>query len=406
MTLCLRVSVFRTPFSCHPPPPASLYRRQALRYTTGVFALVLPDLGDAAVDRLYSYFIPPGMRADVHVGGRVTVPLGSRQVSGYVLALEEQVEVAAGKVREISAVKSAAPAFTAEQAALARWLADTYLCPISEALRPCLAESGAALAKRTWQCTEAEGVTTLLPDPALNGVLRYIREHPGASSAQVRAHFNEAGVAALEALRRDGLIRPMGGKRLQPREINAVVPALAPAALLEVAEGLPARAAKQAELLRWSARMLPAPDDRAFIPLTAPGSGTPRRGERCGGARLPGERLAGQRKHRHSPQSMGNGARAQSHSSRVDEGAARGGGGDRGRREGACAAQLSALGRDGQRKNRGLSARHRAGAGCRTPGDRAGAGDLPHRAGDGALPWPLSRPDRRVAQPPLFRRTF
>ncbi len=210
------------------------------------------------------------MAGDVRVGGRVTAPLGSRQVTGYVLALEEHVEVEAGKVRGLTAVKSAEPAFTTEQAALARWLAETYLCPLSEALRPCLAESGTALSKRTWQCTDTEGVTTLLPDPALNAVLHYLREHPGASSAQVHAQFAQAGTTALETLRREGLIRQSGGKRLQAREIHAVLPALAASTLLEVADTLPARAAKQAELLRWAARMLPALDDQAFIPLSAP----------------------------------------------------------------------------------------------------------------------------------------
>jgi len=235
-----------------------------------VFALILPDLGEAAVDRLYSYHIPPNLLGDVVVGGRVTVPLGARQVQGYVLALNEQAEVELGKVRAVLGVKSNEPAFTAEQAQVARWLAETYLCPISEALRPCLAESGGTAAKRTWACAEAQGVTTLLPDPALNAVLHYVRDHPGTSSAQLRAKFGEGGMTALESLRRDGLIRPAGGKRMQARELAAVQPALAPTELLEVADGLPARAAKQAALLRWTAHMLPPADDPGFIPLSAP----------------------------------------------------------------------------------------------------------------------------------------
>lgn len=235
-----------------------------------MFALVLPDLGDAAADRLYSYLIPPGLQADVHIGGRVQVPLGTRQVNGFVLAVEERAEVAVGKVRAITAIKSTEPAFTAEQAMLARALAERYLCPISEALRPCLAESGKALAKRTWQCTDVEGVTTLLPDPTLNAVLHYIRDHHGAGSGQVRTHFGAAGMAALDALCREGLIRPAGVKRLQAREIDAVLPALVPTALLEVADALPARAAKQANLLRWAANLLPPLDDQTFVPLTVP----------------------------------------------------------------------------------------------------------------------------------------
>ena len=114
------------------------------RYTTAMFAQVLPEMGDAAVDCLYTYLVPAQLAAQVAVGVRVAVPLGSRSVNGYVFTLESETEVPPEKLKPISAVKSTVPAFTAEQALLALWLADTYLCPISEALRPCLVEAGAA----------------------------------------------------------------------------------------------------------------------------------------------------------------------------------------------------------------------------------------------------------------------
>jgi len=221
-----------------------------------MFALVLPDLGEAAVDRLYTYAIPTHLRDAVVVGGRVLVQLGNRQISGFVLDVTAQTDVPLEKIRAVIAVRSSAPAFTAEQAALARWMADYYLCPLSEALRPCLAESGGMTAKRRWECADGAAVTTLLPDPMLNDVLQYVRATPGVSSGQVRLRFGAQGMAALESLRRDGRIRPIGKKAQGAREINAVRPEHSSADLRIIADGLPARAAKQATLLRWVAETI------------------------------------------------------------------------------------------------------------------------------------------------------
>ena len=221
-----------------------------------MFALVLPDLGDAAVDRPYTYTIPPALQSQVVVGGRVLAPLHTRQVAGYVIAIESQVDVPADKLRPLLAVKSSTPAFTPEQAALARWLADYYLCPLSEALRPCLAEAGALSARRCWQCVDAAVSGLLLPDPTAQAVIDYLRLHPGAASSQLRGKFGDAGQAAVDALRRDGLIRPVGGAKVKEREVQAVFTPLSPQALQDTASGLPARVAKQALLLQWAAEYL------------------------------------------------------------------------------------------------------------------------------------------------------
>lgn len=221
-----------------------------------VFALVLPDLGDAAVDRPYTYRIPPELLATVAVGGRVRAPLGRRSVNGYVLAIAETCELPSEKVKPLLATLPGAPAFTAEQAALARWLAEACLCPLSEALRPCLAEPGFLAAGGRWRPADSRAVTTLLPDSVANAVLAYLRERPGASSLQVFKRFGEDGTAALDALRRQGLIYPVGSKTRGERTIRAVRPALPPERLREIAGRL--KAEKQAALLRWAAAEWPA----------------------------------------------------------------------------------------------------------------------------------------------------
>jgi len=231
-----------------------------------VFALVLPDLGDVAVDHLYTYLIPPALSAMVTVGGRVTVPFNARQVHGYVLEITTQSELPARRLKPVSGVVTSRPVFNAEQAALARWLADAYLCPISEALRPCLAEPGALSPRLRWRCVDSPAECTLLPDPTQNAVLAYLRTHPATTSTQVKAQFGEAGESALDMLRRQGLIRPTGRVERTGRKISVVLPALPVARLEEIAATLPPKQVKQARLLQWAVGYwgLPSP------PLTAP----------------------------------------------------------------------------------------------------------------------------------------
>ncbi|MHB9025226.1 MAG: replication restart helicase PriA [Armatimonadota bacterium] len=217
-----------------------------------MFALVLPDIHQAATDRLYTYRIPPRFLKEVVVGGSVSVPLGSRVVSGVVLALSDTCDTPEEQLRALIGVRSSEPAFTPEQAQLARWLAETYLCPLTEALRLCMADTGPA-GKRCWRCADIQAVTTLLPDPTLSAVLQFIHAHPGASSAGVRARFGEQGAAALDALRRDGHILPARQAKSGACEIQAVLPALPPEELLHQAEAIAKRAPKQADLLRWMA---------------------------------------------------------------------------------------------------------------------------------------------------------
>lgn len=235
-----------------------------------MFALVLPDLGDAAVDRPYTYIIPPSLADRVVTGGRVIVPLGTRQVVGYVLAVKEQTDIPIERLRPIQAVKSCFSAFTPDQADLACWLADYYICPLSDALRPCLADNGELSLKHRWQCTDTSAIMSVLPDPMLNAVLEYLRAHPGSTTNQIRNAIGESGQDALESLRRDKLVRSVSNTKVKTREIKRVLTVLSPAELLDTATSLPSRAAKQAVLLRWAAEHSALLGTDAGTPLTVP----------------------------------------------------------------------------------------------------------------------------------------
>jgi len=93
---------------------------------------VLVHLTTARFDRALSYSVPDGPA--LRVGEIVRVPLGSREVFAYVLAAEREVTDPAIKLRAVAARSDAPRAFDDEGLALARWVAQTYLCSLREAL--------------------------------------------------------------------------------------------------------------------------------------------------------------------------------------------------------------------------------------------------------------------------------
>ncbi len=87
----------------------------------------------ARVDRPLTYAVPPEM--DVDIGDVVRVPLGPRELYGYVVSSPRSRATMTG-VRPIAARIDVARAFDASGLALARWIAERYCCSLGEALGP------------------------------------------------------------------------------------------------------------------------------------------------------------------------------------------------------------------------------------------------------------------------------
>ena len=118
------------------------------------YASVVLDIPTRALDGAFDYEIPPELAGDaagvalpatsdpdpVAVGATVLVPLGNRQVVGYVMATSPDAPAGIDpkKIKPILQVL-AAPAFDDAGAAVARWMAHEYACPLPDAVRPFLA---------------------------------------------------------------------------------------------------------------------------------------------------------------------------------------------------------------------------------------------------------------------------
>ncbi len=124
------------------------------------YASVVLDIPTRALDGAFDYEIPPELAGDaagvalpatsdpdpgpdlgpVAIGATVLVPLGNRQVVGYVMATSPDAPAGIDpkKIKPILQVL-AVPAFDDAGAAVARWMAHEYACPLPDAVRPFLA---------------------------------------------------------------------------------------------------------------------------------------------------------------------------------------------------------------------------------------------------------------------------
>ena len=121
-----------------------------------MIAKIAVSAANFAIDKPYSYGIPPGMQ--VQPGMRVTVPFGrsNRRTEGVVLSLEEDTQQ---KVKMIDACLDEAPVLTQRMLQLAAFLRQRYFCTMYDAVRVMLPaglwfqsrQSYALTQDRAWQ---------------------------------------------------------------------------------------------------------------------------------------------------------------------------------------------------------------------------------------------------------------
>ncbi len=96
------------------------------------FADVALDAPLRAGDRVFTFAIPQGLRADLQVGSVVRVPFGRRLVTGYVVNLSTTTS---RRVKPIAAVEPRVPSLPPDLVSLAWWMAEYYVCSVGEAIQ-------------------------------------------------------------------------------------------------------------------------------------------------------------------------------------------------------------------------------------------------------------------------------
>lgn len=103
-----------------------------------MYAEIIIDITNEALDRAYTYHIPEGM--DLHVGDRVTIPFGASNAekTGYVVGLRGTFDYDPSKVKDIVAVIPDAISVQEQLIHLAAWMSTEYGTTMNQCLKTVL----------------------------------------------------------------------------------------------------------------------------------------------------------------------------------------------------------------------------------------------------------------------------
>ncbi|PZE22524.1 primosomal protein N' [Paenibacillus xerothermodurans] len=230
-----------------------------------MYAKVIVDVPAKQTNHAFDYFVPEPMRDWVAVGSRVGVPFGPRKLQGFVVELDTQVDYDPSKVKPLTEVMDLYPPLTPDLVELAHWISQTYVCHEVTALQAMIPGALKAKYERHVKVADggAEGVEIemqadgqhkmLLPEQL--EIIEYVR---GKGTVEIGAllHKFAAAGGAVKQLIVEGMLHEvqMIKDRMSAKKVLTVIPPEQPDMLWEWAEQLPARAAKQKQVLSYLAQ--------------------------------------------------------------------------------------------------------------------------------------------------------
>jgi primosomal protein N' (replication factor Y) (superfamily II helicase) len=165
----------------------------------------------AALQQPLTYSVPDGL--DVRIGQRVLVPLGSRRVTGIVLAAGQPLPPGID-ARPVIQVLDPEPVLSPELLTLGMWIAEYYLAPLGEVFRAMLPLRSHSRKVRVVGLTGAgrkhlsEMAHSLLQETRQSedlNLLNYVADHPAVTIETLRRRFESFS---------PGLVRQAIEKRL------------------------------------------------------------------------------------------------------------------------------------------------------------------------------------------------
>jgi primosomal protein N' (replication factor Y) len=126
------------------------------------------------VDRPFTYSLPFSLRHRVRPGCRVTVPFGSRKLTGVILELHS--DPPEQQARDVLRLLDAEPVIDVELMRLARWIAEYYCSPLGEVLKSMLPLSGEIRRGTEYTLTDAgrDVARQLVVKPESDGALHVL----------------------------------------------------------------------------------------------------------------------------------------------------------------------------------------------------------------------------------------
>ncbi|MFE5319675.1 primosomal protein N' [Paenibacillus sp. NPDC056579] len=225
-----------------------------------MYAKVIVDVPAKQTNRAFDYRIPESMREWVSVGSRVGVPFGPRKLQGFVVDLQQSPDMDPGKIKPISEVMDLYPPLTPDLVQLGRWISRTYLCHEITALQAMIPgalkakyERHVRAAEPTADAGRSEGQSVIL-FPRQQDIVNYVRDKGSVELEALLNKFSSDGALIKQLIAEGQLMEfQMIKDRMAAKKVLTVFPPDDPSLLREWEEQLPARAAKQKEVLLYLA---------------------------------------------------------------------------------------------------------------------------------------------------------
>ena len=197
------------------------------------------------------YRIPPALQGHCAVGQRVMVPVGHRELLGYIVGLAAHSTLS--DLKALSEVLDETPVVSADLLRLTKWVADYYLCSWGQALKAAIPEGFRERSATVYDLApEARQSPSTWPAGRAGEVLRCL-ECQGASRRQDLAKAVGTGNLAglLRRLQDQGLVSQTRRRHApKVRERTTTMVRLLPAADAgNLAEQIRPRAPNQAKVL-------------------------------------------------------------------------------------------------------------------------------------------------------------
>lgn len=169
------------------------------------------------VMQTFTYRLPAALQRDAQVGSRLLVPFGRKRLTGYIVALHDELDRAAElteeAVRDAEELLDAEPLITPEILEITRWVADYYAAPWGEVLKAALPAGLNATVEQVLSITP-EGRDELARLPlhrtatAKARALRLLADEGEVSLRTLARHIGETRASAIaRELEKTGWIR-------------------------------------------------------------------------------------------------------------------------------------------------------------------------------------------------------
>ncbi|HUE84198.1 MAG TPA: primosomal protein N' [Pyrinomonadaceae bacterium] len=176
------------------------------------------------VSRTFTYLLPRAISHDAKPGARLVVPLHSKLVTGYIVALLDDIQseptLAETAIKEAVELLDRVPLVTPEVLAITRWISDYYGSPWGEVIKAALPPGISATMERLIVLTGQgyDQMETLAASaPALSNILRLIGDHGEISPERLAKEAGKTQTSRLiRELERDGLVQTIHRPRQLP----------------------------------------------------------------------------------------------------------------------------------------------------------------------------------------------